>query len=55
METKKKIKCAIFYEPFGYPILSYGLYEINDYGIVRELARAQTREEAEQLYRRLCV
>jgi len=52
MVTKKtqKNRAMILYEPFGWPLLPFGIYEINEFGgVIRELARATSLQKAKKL------
>jgi len=49
---KSKIKVTILYEPFGYPKMPYGIYELTNEVPTRELARTRTKEEALQIVRK---
>ena len=49
MKTKKKPRAIILHEPFGFPKMPFGIYEVNEEGVpVRELGRAESKEKAEE-------
>ncbi len=51
--TRTKIKVTILNEPFSYPLMPFGIYEINEDGVpIRELGRFKTYKEAVKVIKR---
>jgi hypothetical protein len=52
--TTPRTYVVIIHEPFGFPQMPFGIYELTPSGLPgRELARARSREEALRLIRRM--
>jgi len=49
---KSKIKVVILNEPFSYPLMPFGVYEVINGVPVRELARAHSYTEAVKIVKR---